>query len=118
MKTRAQTHSAAAFAAVGAVADGKAGADPDKYRTCCHKMPGLLHQSGLLQSLVFVVARDAHGERYVDDLAVALGHRGHLALIERAQKAKLPEYVALTDEVADLAQWFRRFAQIQLGEEG
>lgn len=118
MKTRAQDWSRYAFERVR----GEADVDPDrrsKYRTSCNKMPGLIHQSGALQALVFQCARDAHGRRYVDHLAQTYFQQqdaDHRKLIERAQQAPLGAYMALTRDIASISQWFRRFAQIELLE--
>ena len=117
MKTRAQEWSRRAFAAV-LRQKGKDGAA--KYRTACMKMPGLLHQSGLLQALVFETARDDLGERYVRDLAVAYYQDDQAdapRLIGEAQSAQLAGYLQLTRDVSAVAQWFVRFAQIELAEE-
>ncbi|MCB9694479.1 MAG: type III-B CRISPR module-associated protein Cmr5 [Alphaproteobacteria bacterium] len=117
MTTRAQEWSRRAFLAVRKQ-QGRDGAD--KYRTACMKMPGLVHQSGLLQALVFELARDAQGQQFVDDLASTLlqsDEVDHRVLIEEAQKAHLARYLALTRDVVEVAQWFRRFAQIELDED-
>ncbi len=114
MKTRAQDWSRVAYACVSAEKDGQG---EGKYRTSCHKMPGLIHQSGALQALVFQVARDEHGSRYVDHLARALfqdSKADHAALIKKAQELELGPYMAFTRDLAEIAQWFRRFAQIEL----
>lgn len=123
MKTRAQEWSARAYERVrknsgknGGVR-AKATRDDGKYKTSCMKMPGLIHQSGLLQALVFQVARDDSGEIYVDHLAQTyFGQEGasHRTLIEHAQQQELKPYMALTHDIAEIAQWFRRFAQIEL----
>jgi len=118
MKTRAQDWSQYAFTLV----HGEADVDPDrrsKYRTSCNKMPGLIHQSGVLQALVFQCARDAHGRRYVDHLSQTYfqpENADHRRLIEHAQQSHLGAYMALTRDIASIAQWFRRFAQIELPE--
>ncbi len=117
-RSRAQEWSKRAFASVRAMkAPGIEKSDASKYRTACMKMPGLVHQSGLLQSLVFMVARDAQGARYADDLAAALAPgEDHEELIARAQAAPLVSYLALTRDVLEVAQWLRRFAQIELAQ--
>jgi hypothetical protein len=38
----------------------------------------------------------------------------HTRLIEHAQGLPLKAYMALTQDLAQIAQWFRRFAQIEL----
>jgi hypothetical protein len=92
-----------------------------KYKTSCNKMPGLIHQSGALQALVFQVARDREGTVYVDHLAQAYfgeaAKKGHEALIKHAQSLELTPYMAFTRDLADIAQWFRRFSQIELANE-
>lgn len=120
MKTRAQSWSLVAFERVTSAKADKT-VNSGKYRTSCMKMPGLIHQSGLLQALVFQVARDKDGARYVDDLARAWYHHdaraagaGHVGLIQAVQAMELGSYLAATRDLADIAQWFRRFAQIEL----
>jgi CRISPR-associated protein Cmr5 len=119
MKTRAQVWSKAAFESVRATKDH---AQMAKYNTSCMRMPGLIHQSGALQALVFQVARDEMGQMYVDHLAAAYfvadttpPSKGHERLIKHAQSLELKAYLALTRDLAAIAQWFRRFAQIELG---
>lgn len=118
MKTRAQDWSRVAYKRVSEQASNAPdGAVVPKYKTSCNKMPGLIHQSGVLQALVFQCARDADGRRYVDHLAEAYFQRSqadHGQLIKKAQQASLSEYVALTRDIANIAQWFRKFAQIEL----
>lgn len=126
MKTRAQDWSARAYERVrkdsaknGGVRKG-ATRDDGKYKTSCMKMPSLIHQSGLLQALVFQVARDDSGEIYVDHLAQTISgdeKKDHRWLIEHAQKQELKPYMALTHDIAEIAQWFRRFAQIELTDD-
>lgn len=88
-----------------------------KYKTSCNKMPGLIHQSGVLQALVFQVARDEAGETYVDHLSQTFfldPKKTHQDLIVHAQSLELGLYMAMTRDLSDIAQWFRRFAQIEL----
>jgi CRISPR/Cas system CMR-associated protein Cmr5 small subunit len=122
--TRAQTWSSVAFTSVRTVADGTIKVDQrnykSKYKTSCNKMPGLIHQSGALQALVFQVARDKAGGLYVDHLARAYftdqPENGGERLIRHAQDLDLTPYMAFTRDLADIAQWFRRFSQIELAE--
>jgi CRISPR type III-B/RAMP module-associated protein Cmr5 len=120
MQTRAQKWSASAYGFV----KQQAGTDTvGKYKTSCNKMPSQIHQSGLLQALVFQVARHKAGVLYVDQLAktyfAALGATpprpaGHQELIAEVQKADLHMYMAMTQDLSEIALWFRRFAQIEL----
>lgn len=120
MQTRAQQWSASAYRLVKAQ---KKANHVDKYKTSCTKMPSLIHQSGLLQALVFQVAREDAGVQYVKDLAetyfaalpgMPRERNDHEALIQRAQQLDLHAYMAMTQDLANIAQWFRRFAQIEL----
>ena len=55
---------------------------------------------------------------YVDHLAQTFfgdNEKGHRDLIEYAQKQPFGSYMALTRDLSTIAQWFRRFAQIELG---
>lgn len=99
-------------------------ADRGKYRSLCMKMPALLKQSGLVQALTFIRARSGEvGKQFCNDLASAYGvgtgeeTRGQV-LQEQAQKAPLPAYLALSRDLIDVSVWFRRFAQIELPEDG
>jgi CRISPR/Cas system CMR-associated protein Cmr5 small subunit len=120
--THAQAWSSVAFTSVHGVAEGTITAAQAnykaKYKTSCNKMPGLIHQSGALQALVFQVARDKAGALYVDHLARAYfrdqPQKTGADLIRHAQGLELTPYMAFTRDLADIAQWFRRFSQIEL----
>ncbi len=116
MSTRSQDWSKSAFECVGASGKAQDGSVIDKYRIACNKTPSLIHQSGLLQALVFQAARGDHERTYVADLARTYlsGQSTHVDLITRVQTADLNEYMAMTHDLAEIAQWFRRFAQILL----
>ncbi|GMV43316.1 MAG: hypothetical protein AMXMBFR64_50320 [Myxococcales bacterium] len=89
-----------------------------KYNTFCRKMPSIIQQGGLVQALVFVLARGGDvGKGFVGDLAKTYGAAGEDALLKRAQDAELADYLALSRDLIDVAVWFRRFAQIELGDE-
>lgn len=88
-----------------------------KYRTLCMKGAGLIRQSGLIQALVFLEARSGEeGKAFARDLAaVRGGNIDHLK--KEAQDADLRRYMVLTNDVVNIAIWFRRFAQSELAEE-
>lgn len=96
-------------------------AKPDqrkKLNTFCHKMPSLIQQAGLMQALVFIEARgDAPGQTFLDALAAVHGADSRARLRGAAQAAELADYLALTRDLTDVATWFRRFAQIELGQD-
>ena len=101
--------------------DRPASAAPAKYKTSCNKMPGLIHQSGALQALVFQISRDNAGVAYVDHLAETFfleEGKTHRDLIVHVQGQQLGAYMALTRDLSEIAQWFRRFAQTELGSLG
>jgi CRISPR/Cas system CMR-associated protein Cmr5 small subunit len=97
-----------------------------KLNTACRKMPSLIQTSGLIQALVFIESRD-DGKRFCDDLAKVydpkLGDKPYKPgdeprdrLRQKAQKADLAEYLALSRDLINVSIWFRRFAQIELGD--
>jgi CRISPR/Cas system CMR-associated protein Cmr5 small subunit len=107
--TRHQAWSAGALERVVAK---KEGGDAGKYRTLCMKMPGLIKQAGLVQALVFMKSRERPvGDAFIADLAEVYGKKD---LIGEAQKQELAPYLAMTNDLSQIAIWFRRFAQIEL----
>ncbi len=95
-----------------------------EYRSLCLKMPALLKQSGMVQALAFMRSRAGDGDSslgkaFCSDLARVYGQAEEdpgLALLKKAQKAALAEYLAMTREIIDISIWFRRFAQSELKE--
>ena len=93
-----------------------------KYRTLCMKMPSLLKQSGLVQSLAFMRARDDIGKVFCDELATTYGllatndKSAGEVLQDQAQNAELPVYLVLSRDLIEVSVWFRRFAQSELKE--
>jgi CRISPR/Cas system CMR-associated protein Cmr5 small subunit len=119
MKTRAQVWSRFAFERVspGSPLSDTTRRDAAKYKTSCHRMPGLVHQCGALQALVFMVARDDTGAIYVEHLAQTYRQdRSATAakLVADVQAMDMRSYMAFTGDLAEIATWFRRFAQIEL----
>ena len=115
MTTRQQRWAAHSYASVHAHAKDALG-DEKKYATLCMKAPSLLRQSGLVQALAFIRARNPEaGVRFVNDLARALEDRlSGQELVTRAAGADLPGYLAMSRDVIAIAIWFRRFAQTEL----
>ena len=95
-----------------------------KYRTLCMKMPSLLKQSGLVQSLAFMRARDDIGKVFCDELATTYGllvtndKSAGEVLQDQAQNAELPVYLVLSRDLIEVSVWFRRFAQSELAGQG
>ncbi|MES2641324.1 MAG: type III-B CRISPR module-associated protein Cmr5 [Myxococcota bacterium] len=89
--------------------------DAAAYRTLALKMPTLLHQSGPVQAITFVLSRGgAAGKVFADDLAKVAEHGDGAALLKVVQEAELAPYMALSTQLIDIAAWFRRYAQIEL----
>lgn len=122
--TRQQTWSKAALENV-TKAKGRSEEYRKVYNTLCQKMPGLIQRSGLVQAVVFVQSRGAPGSDkpkkqapvdFLGDMAATYGLADAIKLRERAQSAQLADYLALTRDMLDVSIWFRRFAQIELGD--
>lgn len=102
------------------VGNQKGKATESKYRTLCMKLPSLLKQSGILQSLAFMRARDEIGKQFCDELAQVYGvpkegeQSAGEVLQKRAQRAELNEYLVLSRDLIAVSVWFRRFAQAEL----
>lgn len=119
--SRQRTWAAATHAEVMKI---KGSDNESKLRTLCMKTPSLIHQSGLAQAIVFLRSRDKKiGQDFVDMLARVLATtRDNVNTGEKLQKMALGEgdlsaYMALTQDVSDVAAWLRRFAQIELKED-
>lgn len=106
---RQQVWSLEAHQRVEAVARTEAAGE---YRTIAMKAPVLLQQSGVMQTLAFLLSRKATGEKWCEDLAGIYGRPDARALLAEAQKAPMAEYLRLSEELIDVAVWMRRFAQI------
>ena len=104
------------------VRDHKGKGSESKYKTLCMKMPALLKQSGLVQSLAFMRARDDIGKVFCDELATTYGllatndKSAGEVLQDQAQNAELPVYLVLSRDLIEVSVWFRRFAQSELKE--
>lgn len=114
MSTRTQAWSKAAFTDVSRA---KGGATEAKYNTACQRLPSLIHQCGLVQALVFMASRDEESQRLVGQISRATGRdEKWTSLVHSAQTVDTSGYMALTQEVTDIAIWYRRFAKIELGD--
>lgn len=94
------------------------------YATWCMKMPSLIRQSGLVQSLHFLNRKQSGSDQtmaaqYLTDLAEVVGTvRAGVGtceqLLAQSRATGLSEYLALTADCTAVAIWFRRFAQSEL----
>lgn len=115
MRTRSQEWAQEAYQRVEAAASKGGG----EYKDMALRFPVLVHQAGLAQALAFVHSRGKEEHRrFADDLAQVLGYRGLEDLAKAAREAELLAYLRLTREVLQVAEWFKRFAQALIQEEG
>ncbi len=114
--TRQQQWATDALKRVTAAAGRK---DEGEYRTLCMRLPALLQQSGVVQTLTFLHSRGTgSADQVLDDVARAYGVTADnpgIALQQAARKAGLAEYLALSRDLAEVATWLRRFTQSELG---
>ena len=125
-QTRTQRYAGSAMAQVD-IAAKKPPEYRKKYKTRAESFPAMLMQSGLTQSLGFLLgkAQGSDGEAYADyaeTLAVVVGVAGAAGekrariLHRQAIESDLGAYRRLTREVLQAAILVRRFAQIELKE--
>lgn len=97
-------------------------ADRAKYKTWCRRSASLLQQSGLVQTLAFMKAKRDDGAGTVGDAMarVLYGDKTKTldSLFNEAKEEETPRYMALTRDLTAVCVWFRRFAEIEIPEEG
>lgn len=93
------------------------------YGSMAHKLPILIHVSGLAQALAFVEAR-GNGEepkRLLEDLSQTVLRKPATELLDRsrgnAQASDLHEYMRLTEQTLAALLWYKRYAQSILNVE-
>lgn len=83
-----------------------------RYGSMCHKLPILIHTSGLAQALTFVETRDKEAQQQMlDDLAATVGQTDGSELAQLARELPLNDYMLLTRQVLSALLWYKRFAQ-------
>lgn len=105
------------------------------YGALAHKLPILIRQSGLVQALVFVHARNQESKekqslakqarnKLIQDLTSTLQAENikvvsnkQILLVDQAMKAPFDEYILLTEACMEALLWFKRFATSELGVE-
>lgn len=123
METRDQRYARNAFMHVNAIKNQKA--EASRYGAMAHKLPMLIHTSGLIQALTFVDARHQEGsgpDRLLEDLSkTVLGANGAKEkLLSEARgegSSNLKAYIYLTRQVLSALLWYKRYAQSILGVE-
>ena len=86
--------------------------DRKKYGSMAHKLPILVHTSGLAQSIAYVMSRgkDAHN-KLIEDMAQVVANCGKKEFWEKCIQAELQEYIYLTRKTMLALNWYKRFAQ-------
>lgn len=123
METRDQKYARDAFKHVTAIKEQKA--EASRYGSMAHKLPTLIHTSGLIQALTFVDARHKEGSgpsRLLEDLSkTILGEHGtkeRLLSDARGEgSSDLKTYIYQTKQVLAALLWYKRYAQSVLGVE-
>ena len=121
MNTRDQKRAQGAYERVEKVS--KAGDDlKDEYNSLSRKLPSLLQQCGLCQTVAFLEAKGAkskaHGKLLSDLAEVVLESTQDAAktLGQKARAAELRDYQWLSRNTIQCANWFKRYSEALLGE--
>lgn len=116
MKSKSQRFSETVFGNVDAIAGGLE-AKAREYRSLCKSAGSIMRNSGLMQFLAFLQARNKHQHRALyGHLCAELENLGIVSgggeLIESVRGSSLPRYMYLTREILNLLQWHKRLAEI------
>lgn len=112
METRDQKYARAAFPKVNA----QKGKDTEKsYRTVALNFPVMILQSGLTQSIGFLLAKNKpEHQAYLADLAEILGLQNANNLHTTVINSNLRDYQQLTRKALEAAAWLKRYTQAML----
>lgn len=112
METRDQKYAKAAFPKV----DKQKGKDTEKsYRTVALNFPVMILQSGLTQSIGFLLAKNkAEHQAYLQDLADILGLQNAKKLHETIIGCNLSDYQQHTRKALEASAWLKRYTQALL----
>lgn len=131
MQTRDQKYASDAFDRVKKIADTQKESFCKTYGSMAHKLPILIHVSGLAQALAFVASRKKEKEkesgpgRLLEDLSQTVLGKPVTELLKQSrgsnQDSSLREYMYLTEQVLAALLWYKRYAQailnVELGED-
>lgn len=89
--------------------EGKSVQERNQYGGMAHRLPILIHTSGLAQALEFVKSRgkDPH-KQLLQDLEETLHCKD---LLQETREADLYGYVQLTYQIQQALLWYKRYAQ-------
>jgi CRISPR-associated protein Cmr5 len=116
MQTRDQRFASAIYKHVMKVKDESFATS---YGSMAHKLPVLIHTSGLAQALAFVDSRrDEQGPAcLLEDLAQAVIGKPAKDFLEQAREGDLRKYMYLTEQTLAALLWYKRYAQSLLDVE-
>ena len=89
----------------------------EKYGRMCRRLPFLILECGLCQTLAFLQSKVKRGEKtefgqVLNDLsAVAGNEQDGSKYAEKARNVGVTEYQRMTREALECAQWFKRYAE-------
>lgn len=113
LQTRSQRYAEIIYVQVhGHLSDDKC--IQKEYGSLAKHLPILVKKAGLAQALSFAEAKaERGGKQMLDDLKAAINKIGgrQIDLMDRSRKAKLSEYLWLTQQVMMALHWYKRFAQ-------
>jgi CRISPR-associated protein Cmr5 len=136
MQTRDQEYASDVYERVQVIKEKKDRVLETRYGSMAHKLPILIHTSGLAQALAFVDSRgkiSMSGERdgsqrLLEDLSQTVLRKPATELLKYsrgdAPESNLREYIRLTEQTLAALLWYKRYAQsilnVELGtkEEG
>lgn len=116
MKIRSKDYAEKAYPLVNAIQDTDIEA---KYRTLALNFPTMILQSGLVQAVGFLMAKDeAEHQKLASHISQLLGYQAIEDLHKHLLRSDITEYQLLTRKAIDAASWLKRYTQALLKKEG
>ena len=115
MQTREQKYAESAYNQIYEIyANGKD--YHTKYGSLAHKLPILVRQAGLAQSLAFAATRKPAAQKMLlEHLAATVMDDDFGELLKQSRELPLLEYMRLSDDVMLALTWYKRYVQSVLG---
>ena len=111
MQTREQVYATSVFECVERRKNSYASEGKNKYGSMAHKLPVLIRSAGLAQALAFADTRKDEQKELLKDLSGVLGYETPNDLVTHVRRAKITEYMLLTEHALAALLWFKRYAQ-------
>ncbi len=115
--TRDQQRAQAAYEAVSKVAQERKKEWKEGYGRQCYRLPALIHECGLCQTVAFLEAKDkgkkdTYFHHVLEDLAnTALPLTDVTGFSKKVRSDGMKDYQWLTREAMACAQWMKRYAE-------